>query len=69
LIGACVQHIVNEIARHLIDTPGLSLIVYGVILIVIISYLPNGLLGMFKKKMNKSKPTALKNFFSGDKDA
>jgi len=69
LIGAFVLHIVNEIARHLIDTPGLSLIVYGVILIVIISYLPNGLIGMFKKKMNKSKPTALKNFFSGDKDA
>ena len=67
LIGAFVLHIVNEIARHLIDTPGLSLIVYGVILIVIISYLPNGLIGMFKKKMGR--PTALNKFLSGDKDA
>ena len=51
LIGAFVLHIVNEIARHFIDTPGLSLIVYGVILIVIISYLPNGLIGLFRKRM------------------
>ena len=69
LIGAFVLHIVNEIARHFIDTPGLSLIVYGVILIVIISYLPNGLIGLFRKRMKKSKPTALDRLISGDKDA
>lgn len=69
LIGAFVLHTVNEIARHFIDTPGLSLIVYGVILIVIISYLPNGLIGMFKKKMKQSEPTALDKINSGDKDA
>lgn len=59
LIGAFVLHIVNEIARHFIDTPGLSLIVYGFILILIISYLPNGLMGLFKKKMKQSGATAL----------
>ena len=69
LIGAFVLHIVNEIARHFIDTPGLSLIVYGVILIVIISYLPNGLIGLFRKRMKKFKPTALDRLISGDKDA
>ncbi|MGB0465414.1 MAG: branched-chain amino acid ABC transporter permease, partial [Candidatus Puniceispirillaceae bacterium] len=69
LIGAFVLHTVNEIARHFIDTPGLSLIVYGVILIVIISYLPNGLIGLFRKRMKKSKPTALDRLISGDKDA
>jgi branched-chain amino acid transport system permease protein len=69
LIGAFVLHIINEIARHFIDTPGLSLIVYGVILIVIISYLPNGLIGLFRKRMKKSKPTALDRLISGDKDA
>ena len=69
LIGAFVLHIVNEIARHFIDTPGLSLIVYGVILIVIISYLPNGLIELFRKRMKKSKPTALDRLISGDKDA
>ena len=69
LIGAFVLHIVNEVARHFIDTPGLSLIVYGVILIVIISYLPNGLIGMFKKKMGKSASTGLDKPNSGNKDA
>ena len=49
LIGSFVLHAVNEIARHFISTPGLSLIVYGFILIVIISYLPNGLVGLFRK--------------------
>ena len=54
LIGAFVLHIVNEITRHFIDTPGLSLIVYGVILVVIISYLPNGLMGLFKSRSKAS---------------
>ena len=43
LIGSLVLHTVNEVTRNFIDTPGLSLIVYGIILIIIISYLPNGL--------------------------
>ena len=59
LVGAFVLHTVNEIARHFIDTPGLSLIVYGLILIVIIGYLPNGLIGAFKKKEKKSDSTSL----------
>ena len=53
LIGSVVLHVVNEVARHFIDTPGLSLIVYGVILIFIISYLPNGLVGLFRKTLSK----------------
>ena len=53
LIGSTVLHVVNEVARHFIDTPGLSLIVYGVILIFIISYLPNGLVGLFRKTRSK----------------
>lgn len=48
LIGAFVLHGVNEVTRHYIETPGLSLIVYGIILIVIIGYLPNGLIGLFR---------------------
>lgn len=61
LIGAFVLHIVNEVARHFIDTPGLSLIVYGVILILIISYLPNGLIGMFRKGKGTAQAGALKS--------
>jgi|TARA_B100001079_G_scaffold222637_1_gene198932 branched-chain amino acid transport system permease protein len=59
LVGAFVLHTVNEIARHFIDTPGLSLIVYGLILIIIIGYLPNGLIGAFKKKEKKSESSSL----------
>lgn len=59
LIGSFVLHTVNEIARHFISTPGLSLIVYGFILIVIISYLPNGLVGLFRKtRKNKENDDA-----------
>lgn len=48
LVGSFVLHGVNEVTRHYIETPGLSLIVYGLILIAIIGYLPNGLIGLFK---------------------
>lgn len=48
LVGSFVLHMVTEIAKHFIESPGLSLIVYGIILILIIAYLPNGLIGFFK---------------------
>lgn len=71
LIGAFVLHTVNEIARHFIDTPGLSLIVYGVILVLIISYLPNGLIGMFKKRLQRTDNVTLqkKQHKTGQDDA
>ena len=53
LVGSFFLHIVNEFPRHFIDTPGVSLIVYGFILILIISVLPNGLVGLFRKKRKK----------------
>ena len=49
LVGSFFLHTVNEFARHFIDTPGVSLIVYGFILILIISFLPNGLVGLFRR--------------------
>ena len=53
LVGSFFLHIVNEFARHFIDTPGVSLIVYGFILILIISFLPNGLVGLFHRARKK----------------
>jgi branched-chain amino acid transport system permease protein len=50
LVGSFALHGVNEITRHFMDTPGLSLIVYGVILIAIIGYFPDGLIGIFKRR-------------------
>jgi branched-chain amino acid transport system permease protein len=53
LVGSFVLHGINEVARHYISEPGLSLIVYGVILVAIIGFLPNGLIGIFKKRKKK----------------
>jgi len=53
LVGSFFLHIVNEFARHFIDTPGVSLIVYGFILILIISFRPNGLVGLFDRVRKK----------------
>jgi branched-chain amino acid transport system permease protein len=58
LLGAFVLHGISELARHFLEAPGLSLMVYGAILVLIIGFLPNGLIGAFsrfgkKKKDNK----------------
>ena len=57
LVGSFFLHTVNEFARHFIDTPGVSLIVYGFILILIISFLPNGLVGLFRRTRKKKDDT------------
>lgn len=50
LVGSLVLHTVNETVRHIFDDlPGLSLVVYGGILIAIISFMPEGLIGMFRR--------------------
>jgi branched-chain amino acid transport system permease protein len=53
LVGSFALHGVNEITRHFMDTPGLSLIVYGVILIGIIGYFPDGLIGLFRRRRRR----------------
>jgi branched-chain amino acid transport system permease protein len=55
LVGSFALLGVNEVTRHYLDTPGLSLILYGVILIAIIGYFPEGLTGIFKAR-RRSKP-------------
>jgi branched-chain amino acid transport system permease protein len=60
LVGSFVLHGVNEVSRHYISEPGLSLIVYGVILVGIVGFLPDGLIGLFKSRVKK---------ISGDDDA
>jgi branched-chain amino acid transport system permease protein len=50
LIGAGVLHGINEVTRHFIEKPGLSLIVYGVLLVLIAGLLPDGLTGLFRRK-------------------
>ena len=54
LVGSFVLHGINEVARHFLEAPGLSLIVYGLILVIIVGFLPNGLIGLFKRKAKKA---------------
>lgn len=61
LIGSGVLHVVGEATRELGNlVPGiknaqpLSLIVYGAILIMIVGYLPDGLVGLFRRRRRGS---------------
>ena len=48
VLGAVVLHTVGELAREAIGgAPGLNLVFYGLVLLVILRFLPNGLMGLF----------------------
>jgi branched-chain amino acid transport system permease protein len=48
LIGAFLLTLVGEATRSLTEAQGLSLIIYGCLLIIIIGFLPNGLVDVFR---------------------
>lgn len=50
LIGSVLLAVVSEGTRVLTKLPGLSLVLYGTLLVVIIAYLPNGLADLFKRR-------------------
>ncbi len=50
LIGSVLLALVSEGTRVLTKLPGLSLVLYGSLLVVIIAYLPNGLIDLFKRR-------------------
>ena len=54
LVGALLLASISDITRVLTEIQGLSLVLYGGLLVVIIAYLPNGLIDLFKRR---SKPT------------
>jgi branched-chain amino acid transport system permease protein len=46
LLGAAVLHLVSEASRAAIgDAPGISLVLYGALLVVMVTFLPRGLAG------------------------
>jgi branched-chain amino acid transport system permease protein len=48
LLGAVALHALSEGTRNLFgDAPGISLALYGVVLIVMVRYMPRGLIGLF----------------------
>jgi branched-chain amino acid transport system permease protein len=62
LIGAGVLHLVGEVTRDLGNMlPGvtnaqpLSIIVYGAVLIAIVAWLPDGLMGLFRKRGSRGR--------------
>ena len=50
LLGAVLLAMVSDVTRVLTQTQGLSLVLYGGLLVVIIAYLPNGLIHLFKRR-------------------
>ncbi len=47
LLGAAALHTISEITQHVAaDAPGLNLVVYGVLLVLMVSFLPSGLSGL-----------------------
>lgn len=50
LIGAVLLALVSEVTRALFTIQGLSLVLYGALLVVIIAYLPNGLVDLFNRR-------------------
>lgn len=51
ILGSLVLHTLGEIARESIGgAPGLNLVFYGVVLLIILRFLPDGLMGLFKPR-------------------
>jgi branched-chain amino acid transport system permease protein len=50
LIGAVLLAAVSEVTRAWFTIQGLSLVLYGALLVVIIAYLPNGLIDLFERR-------------------
>jgi branched-chain amino acid transport system permease protein len=50
LVGSLLLALVSDVTRVLTQIQGLSLVLYGGLLVVIIAYLPNGLIDLFKRR-------------------
>jgi len=50
LIGALLLASISDITRVMTQIQGLSLVIYGGLLVVIIAYLPNGLIDLFRRR-------------------
>lgn len=51
LLGAGVLHLLGEATRGLMgDAPGINLVVYGVVLILMVTFLPSGIAGLFRAR-------------------
>ena len=52
LLGAAVLHLLGETTRGLMgDAPGINLVVYGIVLILMVTFLPSGIIGLFRRRL------------------
>ena len=49
VLGAAVLHAIDDTTRSSINTPGFALMLYGIVLLVIIAFLPNGIAGLSER--------------------
>jgi len=55
LVGAVLLALVSDVTRVLTQIQGLSLVLYGALLVVIIAYLPNGLIDLFRRRQSSAR--------------
>ncbi len=56
LIGAVLLAGLSEYTRAVTSVQGLSLVLYGTLLVIIIAFLPNGLIDLFKRRKKSATP-------------
>ena len=49
ILGAIVLHVIADVSRAWIATPGFAPMLYGVVLLVIIAFLPQGIAGLMER--------------------
>ena len=51
LLGALVVKTIGELTKHIIgDAPGLDLVIYGCVLIVVVAFAPRGIAGLLRRR-------------------
>jgi len=51
LLGAGVLHVLGEATRGLVgDAPGVNLVAYGIVLILIVTFMPHGIIGLLRRR-------------------
>ena len=59
LLGAVALHAVSEVTREVIgDLPGISLVIYGTILVIMVLFAPRGLSGLVSRLTARMRRTA-----------
>lgn len=57
LLGAAALHLLGELTRSLMgDAPGISLMTYGLVLVLMVTFLPRGIIGLFSGRATPAKP-------------